>query len=245
MIQFPAKHLFEARVPILEEGEEEMFYQHPLHNFKCNQLGALFIEDERYQLCYSTGGTYIRTKRRVDGVWRFMDNIGQKQRLVWECYEGRLLESGKQFLFVNGNPLDFSYGNLVLTTSKKDDFMVEVLNRKKRFVWESIEHLKKLEVKYEKKGVEKQDLYDLLMLPIWLKAARKKLNPLPPELPLPSRRKTTYTRKTPPITPADEQRIIRYFDEGWSYVQIRDRMGFGSKSPVKRICHKWGRSRKK
>ena len=42
MIVHPARHIFEAKFPSLEDHEEEIFYQHPVHDIKVNQLGVIY-----------------------------------------------------------------------------------------------------------------------------------------------------------------------------------------------------------
>ena len=241
MIRFSCTSLFDAKSPMLEEDEKEVFYQHPVYDIKCNQLGALYLNDDKYYLVQSALGTYVRIKE-ANADSNFRDNIGMKQKMVWECYNNIHLTSGKQFYHVNGNILDFSYDNLIPTGYLEEKLMAPIISRKKKFVKSSVERLLELEVKYEKRGIEKEQLYELLQLPPWLIKERKKLTTLQTK---PKIKRGDYVGKASKVTPEEEQRIIHYFDQELTYGEIMLRMGYKSKTPIRRILLKWGRGRKK
>lgn len=241
MIHFPCTSYFDALSPILSPEEDEVIFQHPTYDIRCNQLGALYINEEKYYAVYSIHGTYIRS-REDSGDLKFRDNLGMKQKIVWECYNNTHLTSGKQFYHINGNVLDFSYNNLIPTGSGDSKTMTSILSKRRRFIKASVDRLKELELKYEERGVEKQELYEVLMLPMWLINARKKDVPLRPE---PKERKGKWAGKSPKTTPEEEEKIIHYFDQGLTYGEIMLRMGYRSKSPIRRVLAKWGRGRKK
>ena len=241
MIQFPCTNLFDAKLPIFEDGEEEIFYQHPVYDIKCNQLGSLYLNEDKYYVVYSVYGIYIRV-REEDGKLKFKDNIGMKQKIVWECYNSIHLTSGKQFYHVNGNILDFSHGNLVPTSYLEEKLMAPIISKKKKFIKSSVEKLLELENKYKERGIEKDELYELLMLPMWLINARKKLTTLQDK---PKVKRTNHAGKASKITPEEEAEIIRLFDQGLTYGEIMLRVKFNSKSPIRRVIYKSGRDRKK
>lgn len=241
MIQFPCTNFFDAKPPILEDHEEEVFYKHPLHDIKCNQLGALFVNEEKYYVVYTVHGTYLRI-REESGDLKFRDNIGMKQRVVWECYNSTVLNSGRQIYHVNGNVLDFSFGNLVPTGHRRNKEAQAILSTRRRFIKTSVETLLELEAKYEKRGMEKEQLYELLMLPHWLLTARKRWGTLRTRSKVKS---GNWTGKASKVTSEEEERIIHYFDQELTYGEIMLRMGFKSKTPIRRVLARWGRSRKK
>lgn len=241
MIQFPCTNYFDAKFPILEDGEEEVFYQHPLFDIKCNQLGALYLNEDKYYAVYAAAGTYIRSKLD-DGNLKFHDNLGTKQKIVWECYNGIRLRTGKHFHQINSNPLDFSLNNIIPTGSQDRKLVESITATRKKFIRKSVERLLELEDKYEKRGMQKEDLYQILHLPPWLIVERNKWDPLGTK---PKVKRGDYVGKASKVTPEEEQRIIHYFDQDLTYGEIMLRMGYKSKTPIRRILYKWGRSRKK
>jgi hypothetical protein len=100
--------------------------------------------------------------------------IGAKPKIIWECYHGKFLESGCHFLYLNGNTLDTTKENL-LAVSKIDPITKAIATEAKlKFIRNTVEHLVKLEAKYEKRGIDKDTLHKLLHIPNWLVGARKR-----------------------------------------------------------------------
>lgn len=241
MIQFPTTNLFDAKLPIFEDGEEEIFYQHPEFDIKCNQLGALYLDEDVYYVVYSRYGIYVRSRENQNGKIKFRDNLGMKQKIVWECYAGRRLNSGKQFYHVNGNVLDFSYGNLAPAASSDPKAAAAMVGKKKRFIQTSVDRLLELELKYQERGIPKDELHELLQLPQWLISAReKKISPPPKRI-----KRGDYVGKASKVTPEEEALIVHLFDQGLTYGEIMLRVKFKSKSPIRRVIYKSGRGRKK
>jgi DNA invertase Pin-like site-specific DNA recombinase len=85
----------------------------------------------------------------------------------------------------------------------------------------------------EKVGVDKEQLYELLLLPQWLKSARKKY--LPPKPPKQQRKYSKGTPKTR-TTPEEIEEVIKLFNMGLTFYAIIDRMGWKSTSRIKKIA---------
>ena len=166
------KHWFECLYPMLAEDEEEVFYQHPTEGIKCNQLGILFYDEDRYVAYDMVTGSVVREFGSYNGDK--IRIVGAKPKIIWECYHQEKLGSGSHFLFLNGNPLDLTKENL-LTVSKTDPITKAFATEaRRRFIYNSVEHLVKLEAKYDKRGIDKDTLHKLLSLPNWLVGARKR-----------------------------------------------------------------------
>ena len=222
MIVHPARHLFEAKFPMLEEHEEEIFYQHPLYNIKVNQLGVIYCDDSEYGI-YDKRGTCVIREHKT------LKNCGNKPRVIWECYHGEIL-SNAHFLFANANPMDTRKENLLVSSKIPVKEREIFLARKSRFVKESVEHLMKIEQRMEVVGVDKKQVYEILQLPYWLEAARVKYKPTRVRLP----RSGSKVPK-PRTTEAEADEVERLFLLGLTFYAIIDRMGWSSTSRVKKI----------
>jgi hypothetical protein len=226
MIIHPAKHLFQAKFPTLEEHEEEVFFQHPVHRIKCNQLGVLYWEGFEYTVYDKADTSIVRdmTTRK---------NCGSKLRVIWECYVGEQVTS-PHFLYVNGNPLDTRFDNMIktstLTLKEKEAF----LNVKRRFVNASVDHLIKLEARAERMGLSISELYSILMLPYWLISARKRFEEASAKVINPKtleRRGGSKSR----TTEAEADEVERMYLQGQTQYAIIQRMGWNSTSRVKKV----------
>jgi len=172
MIIHPANHWFETMMPELEPGEKEIFFKHPVEDIKCNQLGVIYYDEERY-VCYDTRtGSVVKEMEKWNK--KLTRAVATKNKVIWECYHQDKLDAGTQFLFTNGNPLDVTKANLLAITKLDPAVRQNASKIKKQFINASVDHLVKLEAKYKKKGIEPDLLQDLLQLPNWLLGARKK-----------------------------------------------------------------------
>ena len=223
MIVHPARHLFEAKFPSLEDHEEEIFYQHPVHDIKCNQLGVIYCDD-------GTFGVYDKRGTSMVRVTKTSISVGTKCKVVWECYTGETVFS-PHFFFANGNPLDLRRENLIMSGPLSAKEREPYLTTKNRFIKGSVEHLIKIETRMEAVGVDKTELYEMLLLPHWLIGARERYVAPAPKHQKVTSRGTPKTRTTP--EQADE--IERLFHMGLTFYAIIDRFGWSSTSRVKKI----------
>jgi hypothetical protein len=162
-------------------------------------------------------------------------SVGTKTRIIWECYTGEIVNT-PHFFFVNANPLDTRFENMVLSGPLSVKERAPYLRTKNRFIQASVEHLMKIEDRMEKVGVGKAQLYDMLLLPQWLKGARAKY--LPPR-PKHQKRTSLGTSKTR-TTEAEVAEVIRLFNQGQTFYAIIDRMGWTSTSRIKKIAKDHG-----
>jgi hypothetical protein len=224
MIVHPARHLFEAKFPTLEDHEKEHFYQHPVHDIKVNQLGVIYCDDGTFGI-YDKRGTsmvrFLKTSR----------SIGTKCKIIYECYTGEIFHS-PHFFFANGNPMDTRKENLVMSgplTSRQREPYLKIKNR---FIKASVEHLLKLETKMEAVGIDREQLYELLLLPQWLKSTRERyVAPTAPKHQKVTSKGTPKTR----TTQAEADEIERLFHMGLTFYAIIDRFGWSSTSRIKKI----------
>ncbi len=234
MIVHPSRHWFEAMFPSLEDGEEEIFYQHPLYDIKVNQLGVIYCDNDVYGIYDKTDTSMVRHQ-----ITR--KSVGTKTRIIWECYTGELVFT-PHFFYVNGNAMDTRKENMVLSGPLSAKDRQPYLRTKTRFTQASVEHLMKIEARMEKVGVDKNQVYEILQIPQWLRSARKKY--LPPK---PPKQQKKYTRGTPKIrtTPEEVEEVIKLYNMGLTFYAIIDRMGWTSTSRIKKIAKDHGLGREK
>jgi len=231
MIVHPVRHWFEAKFPSLEDHEEEIFYQHPQHDIKVNQLGVLYCDNDKYGVYDNVDNSMVREQstRR---------SLGTKTRIIWECYTGQSIFT-PHFFYVNGNPLDTRFENMVLSGPLSATARQPYLRTKSRFIQASVEHLIKLEDRMEKVGVDREQLYDMLLLPQWIKGARAKYLPPRPKHP----KNTSLGVSKPRSTEEEIEEVIRLFNQGQTYYAIIDRMGWKSTYRIKKIAKDYGLTR--
>jgi hypothetical protein len=231
VIIHPAKHFFEAKFPSLEDHEEEIFYQHPTLDIKCNQLGVIYCDESVYGVYDKVGTSMVRvTKTSI--------SVGTKCKVIWECYTGKTVSS-PHFFFANGNRLDTTKENLILSGPLSAKEREPYLRTKNRFIKASVEHLIKIEERMERVGVDKNDLYEMLLLPNWLKGARSKYKAPTANPPKPARVISKGAPK-PRTTQEEADEIERLFHMGLTFYAIIDRFGWSSTSRVKKIVQDRG-----
>lgn len=97
--------------PVLEDGEIEESYVHPLHQIYTNQIGMLMPVDPDFYLDQYTNGYISIGSDTVKSK-----SLGSKAKLVYECYTGKSVQNG--FVYhVNANSLDYTPENLALSTT--------------------------------------------------------------------------------------------------------------------------------
>jgi len=232
MLVYPARHLFEAKFPQLEDHEEEVFFQHPVHAIKCNQIGILYFDENIYTFYEKSGFSVVR---KIETATTPRVTLGTKQRVIWECYMGRIVVS-PHFLYANGNPLDLRFDNMkVVTDLPRKEWAVYQETRRK-FIKASVDHLMKLEVRMEKMGMSKDELYTFLLLPNWLMAARQKLDG-------PAKKYFRLDGTRIRTTPEQADEVERMYKEGMTMYAIIKVMGWTTNQRVKKVVKDRGLSR--
>ena len=226
MIVHPARHFFEAKFPTLEDHEQEVFYQHPVHDIKVNQLGVIYYNESIFSIYDKRGTSVVRFLKTGKG-------LGNKTKIIWECYTGETFHA-PHFFFANGNPLDTRRENLILCAPLSATARQPYIRIKRAFVQASVEHLLKLETRMAAVGIGKTELYEMLSLPQWLVGARERYVPPTDQ---PPKAKKTYTKGTPKIrtTPEEVAEVIRLYNQGQTFYAIIDRFGWSSTSSIKKI----------
>ena len=165
-------------------------------------------------------------------------SFGTKTKIIWECYTGEIVHS-PHFFYANGNPLDTRRENLIMCGPLSDKARQPYLRIKRGFVQASVEHLVGLETRMEAVGIDKTELYEMLLLPRWLVGSRERYVPPTPQPPKP---KKTYSKGTPKkrTTEAEVAEVIRLYNQGQTFYAIIDRMGWTSTSRIKKIAKDHG-----
>lgn len=161
MIFYETTNFFDAKYPTLEDHEEEILYQHPEYDIKCNQLGVLdFGEDNKYG--FTSREQY---KIKAPGTKGFK-MLGHKERIVMECYTG-FSHKGKIIYFIDGNPLNHTFKNLICISRKGPEYR-ELYNKNRDFIDRSVQHMNSREPFIVKRGIEPEDYWTAMALPEWL-----------------------------------------------------------------------------
>lgn len=232
MIVHSAKHYFEAKFPQLEEGEEEIFFDHPTEAIKCNQLGILYFDESVYAL-YDKAGASVMRKIETATTPRIM--LGSKPRIIWECYMGRIYMN-PHFVYINGNPLDTRFDNMKLVTDLPRKEWEIYQKTKRAFIQNSVLHLLGLEQRMDKLGVDKIQLYEFLMLPNWLLAARGRKD-MAPKVYV----RNPFTRVR--TTPEEADIVEKLYRQGLTLYAIMKRMNWTTNQRIKKIIKDRGLSR--
>lgn len=115
MIKYEFTTLFDPRSPILEQDEDELRFDHPLHPIYTNQIGVIRTADpEKWMSNYSFNYMAISSDDEV------MVRLPVKTKLVYECYHQTLITQG-HVLQINANALDYTLENLVYIGSHNSE----------------------------------------------------------------------------------------------------------------------------
>ena len=158
---FPHTNYFDALSPVLEEHEEEVFFQHPKYDFYCNQLGALYFKDEMKAQVRETG----QYKILAPGDFRYI-SLGYKERIVLECYHGFTYKSFSIY-HKDGNPYNYTQDNLVAFKAG-DKENLKYKKERRDFIIQTIKYMNSREPFITKRNIEPIDYWEALQIPKWL-----------------------------------------------------------------------------
>lgn len=236
MIVYNANHWFEALRPKLEPKEKEIFYQHPTLPLKVNQIGVIYFEDEDAIFEGLRGQAYrIRMKKNGSKHWSYV-STGSKARVCYECYHGKIY-SGKHFMFVDGNPLNYTKENLIPTlapikSKDPEGYALYSIAAKatKRFARASVDWMLDKEEWVIKKGGSVIHYWELFgELPTWLTIARLKKGGFPTGL-FEYKPKAGYYRNKIPQQEKDQ--LTALFHSGMTAKEIAEQMGYAGAKKV-------------
>ena len=219
---------FNSLSPSLEEHEEEIFFHHPvLPDVYCNQLGALYVDEDRYKVKQTRAGVNIEDKKGLV--------VAAKPRLVWECYNGVNSEGmpGKFLYHVNANVFDFTPDNLKRQHQLTKEEISVIYKTKTDFINASVKRFIQLEEKYEPNGFTKEMLFEMLAIPKWLSLARNRFKKRGDKPHV----KRSYTKGTSKLTDEQIQAVIDMYTSGMGQVPIMEAMGWRSRWKVKKIIN--------
>jgi len=179
MIVHPAKHFFEAKLPELEDGEEEIFFRHPKWPLKVNQIGIIFFDNED-EVIYGPDNNF-RIRNRGKEKHSAYYGIGPKPRVCYECYHNVLCE-GKHTYFIDGNPLNCSIENIMLAGAPPAKWLdpegyalyVKVIRANKIFAQNTLDYMETMDQRTIRKGGDPDHYWQLFgELPNWLQSKIK------------------------------------------------------------------------
>lgn len=224
------KHYFEATYPVLEEGEEIIWYRHPEHPLSCNQLGMVFFDDD-IVWCFGRRNQY---RYNVKGNPKFFI-LGSEERVICECLTG-ISYKGKAFLYKDGNPYNKTLENLLPYKSINTDELKDANNRWREFVNASVDYMNSRKPLIEKRGIDPAEYWSLMELPDWLIKRWSKGTPMPKSR---IRKKSEQERPPRPggyvVNPWKLEKaalIHKLHDEGLSQKRIAELVGLKSNSGV-------------
>lgn len=179
MITHKALHWFEAKLPELAKKEKEIFYRHPKWPLKVNQIGVIYFDDDEAILDGIKGQVY-RIKWLNNKGQRYYPGLGTRARLCYEAYNNKLFE-GRHFLHIDGNPLNCTQENLLLTLRPKN-MDKETLDKYKAaertkvlFLQRTVKWMEDKEQWCLSKGIDPEYYWEIFSeLPGWLLVAKRK-----------------------------------------------------------------------
>jgi len=222
-------HYFNFLPKQLDEDEEEIFYRHPEHPFAVNQLGVIF-PDEGYTINYLWSHEKIKIVR-VQGNVPIIST--SKGHLVLECYEGRkLLRSQRLWVPIDGNPYNFAYENIKLTSSLSHKQFIDSRMRARIFKERSENYIFNKEDQLVRLGIDVGLYWSHFKLPSWLAAKATKIDK-PGHKPV-TTKMSRYNTSTPnPKNLAKMEQVLTLKKSGMGNTEIQHTLGFPHKSTVR------------
>lgn len=244
MIIYPAKHWFETMLAELEPREKEIFFRHPTLPLKINQIGIIYFDDEE-QACDGIAGKIYRIKiKNEKGKTNYM-SLGSRGKVCYEAYH-QINCPGKQFLHVDGNPMNCTKENIIpvnppLKTKEPEAYEIYqmAIKARKKFIDRSVQYMIQREEWVLRKGGAINHYWQLFgSIPSWLITARSKVQGHPVNL-----------HKIPPIkeskyTQDELTEITNLYVGGMTPKQIHKRMEYSCLADTRRIIRKLRISRK-
>jgi hypothetical protein len=150
-------HYFNYKPKQIPEGEAEYFFQHPIWDLKCNQLGVIYFGD-------SLDVSYNPRTEKYTFNYNRKSNGKTRPRLVYECYSNSMTKK-RHMSYLNGIPLDLSVENIMFP----EHLIPEARHRQKEFMLRSYQYMLNIEEKLLKKGIDPCDYWEMFVLTEWMK----------------------------------------------------------------------------
>lgn len=159
------KHYFEALLPVLQEEEEEVLYRHPDLPLSCNQLGAIYTDEN-----YTINLTGVTENIRIhDTVANKPIYTSRKARIVLECFiQRKITERAMQVVFLDGNDQNMSYNNLKYCDDIPESMCEEAKRKRFDFKTRTAEYIVEKEKQLLDKGIDPSDYWKFFKLPEWI-----------------------------------------------------------------------------
>jgi hypothetical protein len=135
------RHLFEDCLPKLEEGEEEIFYPHPIYDLSCNQIGLIYPGETLTYYSYST----LADKCNVNDLKNYKTSA-PRLKIIAQCFAGHT-DIPFRTVPLDGNPYNTTASNLLYPKSFNKVANENYHNFKQRTIQYMLERDKKLEAK--------------------------------------------------------------------------------------------------
>ena len=160
MIQFPATHYFNAKLPQLEPEEPIVWRRHYKFPVESNQLGILVWDEDC--IIVSTRDKYKITYKEPGKPTTYYTTPSQN-RLIWECFYGQILTTD-WILCLDGNPYNNCINNLV-KAKRGEPLFRQAMSAKKKFLQASFEYMKSRTPFIEARGIEPHLYWAAMDLP--------------------------------------------------------------------------------
>lgn len=167
MIIFPCTSLYDAKFPQLEDNEEEIFYRHPFHPLKVNQLGIIYFDDDAVYSEHATSGGYAYW---VNSLKKYF-YTGMKIKCIWECYHNQILTKHTRFKLLDANPFNLTKENIVTKDSIVNTRTV--IKKEDSFIAKTIQWMENREDWCQRKGIETDIFWDAIGFSMFTKSQIK------------------------------------------------------------------------
>jgi len=138
----------------------ERIFHHPHYPFSSTAFGAL-IPDDGYVFSAKSETNFGLRKENGEEV---IQRLPLRVRLVWECYNGITINE-KRVHYLNGNPLDFSYGNLVTQDQVDREKIREAVAKKEQFYKATAQHMLEVDKKLQNRNIDPSYYWELVSVP--------------------------------------------------------------------------------
>lgn len=146
MVKRETNHFFKATLPKLGDDEEEIFYNHPIYDLKCNQLGVVYPGPEMKHFSYTIIGDRYLIGQGSNRKSSMINN------LLYQCYTGNVDKAMRKIYPLDGNLLNKTPDNIVYPPSLKK-IAIENYNI---FIDNTLQYMLARDKELKEKGIDPQ-----------------------------------------------------------------------------------------